>query len=404
MCGIVAPTMIGGTGGADSLTAGSGNNLVVGAAGNDIITTSGSGNDSLYGGDGNDTIIFSGYASTTIEGGNGDGTICDFGDSNFSPVGEDTLLFGDEIHSDNVVVSRVGNNLVAVIRDAANPLATDQVTVQNWYWGAVYRIERFLFADGTCLTSGELTVMGNTIIGSDADNVLSGFLGDSLIRGLGGNDTITDGGGNDTIDGGAGDDVITDEELGNNVLIGGDGNDRITYCNYASNIIDGGAGNDTILVNSFRFGDANYANAISGGTGNDRITASGAADTYRFNRSDGSDTVYDFGYSGYSPAGLDTLVFGQNVAADQLWFRHVGNGLKVDVIGTSDNVTIENWYYGSDYHIESFKLADGRTLADTQVELLVQAMASFAPPAAGQTVLPQNCQAALTPVIAANWH
>jgi hypothetical protein len=39
-------------------------------------------------------------------------------------------------------------------------------------------------------------------------------------------------------------------------------------------------------------------------------------------------------------------------------------------------------------------------LQNTQVETLVQAMASFTPPAAGQTTLPQSYQTAL---IAANW-
>lgn len=81
---------------------------------------------------------------------------------------------------------------------------------------------------------------------------------------------------------------------------------------------------------------------------------------------------------------------------------HVNN-LKVDVIGTADSVTIENWYASSTYHIEQFKTVDGKALADTQVELLVQAMASFDPPPSGQTVLPQNCQEALAPVIVANW-
>jgi hypothetical protein len=47
---------------------------------------------------------------------------------------------------------------------------------------------------------------------------------------------------------------------------------------------------------------------------------------------------------------------------------------------------------------------DGKVLLDTQVESLVSAMASFSPPAAGQTTLPQNYQDSLGSVIAANWH
>jgi len=103
------------------------------------------------------------------------------------------------------------------------------------------------------------------------------------------------------------------------------------------------------------------------------------------------------------------IVFGagaiptESVNSDQLWFRHAGNDLEVDSIGTSDKIVIENWYSGSTYHIEQFKTSDNKVLLDTQVENLVQAMAAFAPPAAGQTTLPQNYQDALAPVIAANW-
>ena len=94
---------------------------------------------------------------------------------------------------------------------------------------------------------------------------------------------------------------------------------------------------------------------------------------------------------------------GADVAADQLWFRHVSTNLEIGVIGTSDKLTIQNWYNGSANHIERIETAQGSVLLDTQVENLVSAMAAFAPPAAGQTTLPQSYQDALHPVIAANW-
>ena len=47
--------------------------------------------------------------------------------------------------------------------------------------------------------------------------------------------------------------------------------------------------------------------------------------------------------------------------------------------------------------------AGAKTLIESNVQNLVNAMSSFAPPAAGQTTLPQNCQDALASVIAANW-
>ena len=82
----------------------------------------------------------------------------------------------------------------------------------------------------------------------------------------------------------------------------------------------------------------------------------------------------------------------------------VGNNLEVDIIGTSDKFTLTKWYLGNQYHVEQFKTSDGKVLLDSQVQALVQAMAAFSPPAAGQTTLTSAQQATLNPVIAANWH
>jgi len=92
------------------------------------------------------------------------------------------------------------------------------------------------------------------------------------------------------------------------------------------------------------------------------------------------------------------------VAADQIWFQHVGNNLEASIIGTDAKLVIKDWYLGTAYHVEQFKTTDGsKTLLDSNVENLINAMASFAPPAAGQTTLPTDYQTALSPVIAANW-
>jgi hypothetical protein len=69
-----------------------------------------------------------------------------------------------------------------------------------------------------------------------------------------------------------------------------------------------------------------------------------------------------------------------------------------------DKATITNWYKGNQYHVEQFKTADGKTLLDSQVQNLVNAMAAFSPPAAGQTSLPANYQTTLVPVITTNWN
>lgn len=44
-----------------------------------------------------------------------------------------------------------------------------------------------------------------------------------------------------------------------------------------------------------------------------------------------------------------------------------------------------------------------KCITDAKVQSLVDAMAAFSPPSAGQTTLPAGYQTALNPVIAANW-
>ena len=100
---------------------------------------------------------------------------------------------------------------------------------------------------------------------------------------------------------------------------------------------------------------------------------------------------------------MDTVLFGSDIASDQLWFRQAGNSLEISVLGGSDTLTVANWYLGPAYRTERFVAGDGKTLGDSKVPNLVQAMAAFAPPAASQSVLTAQQQAALNPVLAANW-
>lgn len=154
--------------------------------------------------------------------------------------------------------------------------------------------------------------------------------------------------------------------------------------NEAGNRLSSEAGNDT----------------LDGGMGDDTLIGGTGSDTYILGRGYGSDTIQE---NDSTAGNTDVASFLEGIATEQLWFRHVGSNLEVSVIGTSDKFTMQNWYSGSAYRVEQFRTADGHVLLDSQVENLVQAMAAFAPPAAGQTSLPPTYQAALAPVLAANW-
>lgn len=63
---------------------------------------------------------------------------------------------------------------------------------------------------------------------------------------------------------------------------------------------------------------------------------------------------------------------------------------------------VKNRYVGTANNVEQFKTSDSKTLLDSKMANLVNAMAAFAPPAAGQTSLSSDYHVALDSVIAAN--
>ena len=268
---------------------------------------------------------------------------------------------------------------------------------------------------------------------------IDGGLGNDAITGSAGNDVIVGGVGTDNLKGEAGDDVflVSGTDAGHDRFEGGDGYDVIQgsagddtfriyqYTGTATvEKIEGGGGFDVIagtgssdtldfsgteLVGIARIdgglgNDAITGSAgndvIVGGVGTDRLTGGQGSDTYRLGRGDGADTIVE---NDATSGATDIAEFLAGIGREQIWLRHVGNNLEAGVIGTLDKLIVQNWYLGEQYRVEEFRTADGGLLLDAQVENLVQAMAAFAPPGAGQTTLPPAYQEALAPVIAANW-
>jgi Ca2+-binding RTX toxin-like protein len=263
-----------------------------------------------------------------------------------------------------------------------------------------------------------------------------------VLHGTAGNDTLTGGAGNDYLDGlagadqmrgGKGDDIFFVDNTGDAVIeLANEGFDiihsSISYtlpANVEELVLDEpatprppvplppnaigpgiyGTGNalDNILIGN------SQANKLSGGSGNDildgragndQLAGGTGNDTYLLGRGDGHDAIVE---DDSTVGNFDIAAFGSGITADQLWFAKKGNDLQVTVIGTDDVFSISGWYKGASHHVEEFTTSDGKVLLDSQVQNLVNAMASFSPPAQGQTTLPSNYQNALGGVLAANW-
>jgi len=58
-------------------------------------------------------------------------------------------------------------------------------------------------------------------------------------------------------------------------------------------------------------------------------------------------------------------------------FSQNGDDLLVSRIGATDTIAIKDWYLGSEFQTEIFKVSDGSALLNSQVDQLIQAMAGF---------------------------
>ncbi|MBX8505522.1 calcium-binding protein [Pseudomonas lijiangensis] len=369
--------------GDDTVNGGSGNDTLSGSAGADTLNgeagddwlQGGVGNDTLYGGDGND-VLDGGAGNDQLNGGNGDDTYL-FGKG----AGQDTLYYAHESRTgklDTVKLADLNASDVSIVRESNDLIirvngTTDSLRVMSHFSEDAtggYQIDQLQFADGT--TWNQSLIKSHVLLGSASDQTLRGYTSDDVISAGDGDDSVFGDAGNDNLSGGTGADTLYGD-AGNDNLFGDAGNDTLY----------GGTGNDV----------------LNGGAGNDYLSGGDGSDTYEFGIGSGRDTIsnYDTGSS------TDVVQFGADVSLEDLWFRRSGNDLEVSIIDTSDKVLVSNWYAANDYQVDQFKTADGKTLLDSQVQNLVDSMASFGVDAGAERNLTAAQQTQLEAVLAANW-
>jgi Ca2+-binding RTX toxin-like protein len=241
---------------------------------------------------------------------------------------------------------------------------------------------------GSGVINGTGNTLDNLLIGNSANNTLTGAAGnDSLDGGLG-NDTMIGGLGNDTFVVNVATDVVTENA--------GEGTDTVqsavvwTLSSNLENLTLTGAGvingtgntsNNVLIGNSANnvLSGLTGADSLDGAAGNDTLIGAAGADTYAFARGYGQDTVQD----NDTTAGVkDRVQFAAGIAQADLGYKKVGNNLEASIIGSTDKIVVQDWYLGSQYHVEEFRFSDGSMLTDSQVQGLVSAMAAFSAPSA----------------------
>ncbi len=367
---------VNGTSAADNLVGGLGNDYLYGQAGNDTLD-GGAGNDVLDGGVGNDVYRFgrgSGKDSISAY----DGTVGKL----------DVIQLSAGVSTAGVTLRNDGGSLVLSINGTADTLRVNSYFTNDATYG--YQIEQIRFADGTVWDVN--AVKARVLAGSSENDTLYGYASADSLSGLAGDDTVYARAGNDTVDGGAGEDRLYGED-GDDLIRGGAQDDYL-YGDAGADNLQGQDGEDIL------YGQAGN-DTLDGGAGNDVLDGGTGNDIYMFCGGGGADRISEYDTTA---GNTDLLSIGAGVSAEQLWFRKLGSDLEISIIGTADRVTVANWYGGAAYQVEKIGLADGHVLLASQVNNLVNAMATFAPPSAGQTNLPDTYRAALDPVLGANWN
>jgi hypothetical protein len=203
-----------------------------------------------------------------------------------------------------------------------------------------------------------------------------------VLQGGDGDDLLSGGGGNNTLDGGAGSDTVTYEAATGKVLV--------NLLNGMGSVLDG-SGYD-VLSNIENVVGSQYAdslignasdNVFRGGKGDDTIYGSGGNDTYVLAAGDGNDTITN---TGHVPQGGGTLRILDELPED-IWLRKVttaagATSLQVQILGEQTGATFNGWYVGNTSFlklstIEVTSSAGSYQLAQSQVDQLVQAMATY---------------------------
>ena len=374
---------------ANTITGGAGDDTLSGADGNDILN-GGTGDDTLSGGEGNDTLT-GGTGGDTMSGG----------------AGNDTYTVDD---SGDVVIEAAGEGTDLVKTGLSSYTLGDQV--EN--------------LTGTVATGQTLTgnALANSITGGAGNDTLAGGDGVDTLNGGNGNDTLLGGDANDTLTGSGGNDVL-DGGLGADRLTGGTGDDSYVVDNAGDVVVESAnAGTDTVqtslatytltsnvenligVTSAQTLNGNTLANDITAGGPNNTLAGRGGSDTYRVGANMGHTVVNNTASDGVTTA-RGEVDFGTGIANTQLWFERNGNDLQIDLMGTTDHLTISGWYAGNARaQVSSFDTADGLKL-DTQIAQLVTAMATFSannpgfdPTQASQ--MPND--PTLQGVVASSWH
>ncbi|MFW2176507.1 MULTISPECIES: VWA domain-containing protein [unclassified Moraxella] len=192
----------------------------------------------------------------------------------------------------------------------------------------------------------DVIVQAITDISLQENNLLLGTDGKDTLYGKGGQDELHGGKGEDILDGGSDNDKLFGE-ADDDQLDGGDGDD----------ILEGNGGNDKL-----KGGDGN--DNLQGGEGNDKLQGGEGNDTLEGN--EGNDNLNgDVGADKLLGGnGDDTLDGGEG---DDVLQGNDGDDKLTDISGTTDQLTIKDFFLGGENAGATINFASGGSLTSEQI-------------------------------------
>jgi Ca2+-binding RTX toxin-like protein len=419
-------------------------NVTLKAGADDTILLSGGGVDTLIGGSGNDTfyLTYGSAAGSTFTGGSGTNTFNDAYTSDISnlnitgmqildtTVGSLTLT-ADQLSQFSTINPNAGPlDIVAagagtydltgktlngeVDLDAS--ATTDNVTMiagsadANLIAGA--GVDTLIGGAGNdTFYTGYDTAAGSTFTGGTGTNTLVAQVGDISVMNITGMDTL------DAY--GLGSVTLTADQLAEFGTINTGGTTGLVAAGAGTYDLTGKTLDSVMTLDASQtsadvtlIGSDQDGQTLVGGAGTDTLVAGtgtnvtlyggSGATTYEFGSSFGQDTINNDGANS-TPA--NQINFGSGITDENLWLQLSGNDLQIGLLGTNQSVTVAGWDSDAGSQVQSIN-AGGDTLVYSQVQQLVQAMATyqsnnsaFNPTTA--TAMPTD--STLQAAIAANW-
>ena len=378
-----------------------GNLTIFGTSGDDSIAAwasgdtivSGAGDDFLKGSSGSNTFVYDwGYGDDYIDA-------YSMGNSG------STLLMGPGITASDLTFSRGGGGSNWDLLVSVAGAGVIQIGAEL----SQRPISEIDFSDGTSMSlAGPLTysatAAGQTVAAWESGDTLVDDYGDGVLQGTGGSNTFdyNFGDGNEYISaysvgnsgsnivvgpgitasdvtfqrggGGPNWDLIVDIAGSGTIQIGAELSQRPiseidfldgTSINLTGNLVfsANGAGQ---TVTPWTNGDT----LTSGGFANSTLAGSGDAVDYLFDAGDGDVTVANSNDA-------SQLDFGPGISDSQLWFTQSGNDLLINIIGSQDQVDVENWFSGGqNAQLAEINDASGNAIG-SGLNQLIAAMATF---------------------------